>query len=51
MIHIAQAVMNYKGTVDYFIENTFNYPTLAEVYKSAAFDAWARMPALAISDE
>ncbi len=51
MIHIAQAVMNYKGTVDYFIENTFNYPTLAEVYKSAAFDAWARMPALTISDE
>lgn len=44
LIHIGQAVMNHQGTVDYFIENTFNYPTLAEAYKSAGFDAWARMP-------
>lgn len=44
LIHIAQAVLNLKGTVDYFIENTFNYPTLAEAYKAAGFDAWARMP-------
>lgn len=44
LIHIGQAVMNLKGTVDYFIENTFNYPTLAEAYKSAGFDAWQRMP-------
>ncbi|GLQ35635.1 NAD(P)(+) transhydrogenase [Amylibacter marinus] len=44
LIHIGQAVMNLKGTVDYFIENTFNYPTLAEAYKAAGFDAWQRMP-------
>jgi len=44
LIHIGQAVMNHKGTVDYFIENTFNYPTLAEAYKAAGFDAWQRMP-------
>lgn len=43
LIHIGQAVMNHKGTVDYFIENTFNYPTLAEAYKMAGFDAWQRM--------
>ena len=28
LIHIGQAVLNLKGTLDYFIENTFNYPTL-----------------------
>ena len=44
LIHIGQAVMNHSGTVDYFIENTFNYPTLAEAYKAAGFDAWQRMP-------
>jgi NAD(P) transhydrogenase len=26
------------------VENTFNYPTLAEAYKVAALDAWNRMP-------
>jgi len=44
LVHIGQAVMNLKGTLDYFIENTFNYPTLAEAYKIAALDAWNRMP-------
>ncbi len=44
LIHIAQAVLNLDGTVDYFVENTFNYPTLAEAYKIAGLDAWNRMP-------
>ena len=44
LIHIAQAVLNLKGTVDYFVENTFNYPTLAEAYKIAGLDAFNRMP-------
>ena len=44
LIHIGQAVLNLQGTIDYFIENTFNYPTLAEAYKIAALDAWNRMP-------
>jgi len=44
LIHIGQAVLNLKGTIDYFMENTFNYPTLAEAYKIAALDAWNRMP-------
>jgi NAD(P) transhydrogenase len=43
LIHIGQAVLNLKGTLDYFIENTFNYPTLAGAYKIAALDAWNRM--------
>jgi NAD(P) transhydrogenase len=43
LIHIGQAVLNLKGTLDYFVENTFNYPTLAEAYKVAALDVWNRM--------
>lgn len=44
LIHIGQAVLNLEGKLDYFVENTFNYPTLAEAYKIAALDAWNRMP-------
>jgi NAD(P) transhydrogenase len=44
LVHIGQAVLNLEGTLEYFVENTFNFPTLAEVYKVAALDAWNRMP-------
>ena len=44
LIHIGQAVLNLGGTLDYFVENAFNYPTLAEAYKIAALDAFNRMP-------
>jgi NAD(P) transhydrogenase len=43
LIHIGQAVINLGGTIDYFIDNSFNYPTLAEAYKVAALDAWNRL--------
>jgi len=43
LIHIGQAVLNLGGTIDYFVENAFNYPTLAEGYKVAALDAYNRM--------
>ncbi|MGZ9811902.1 Si-specific NAD(P)(+) transhydrogenase [Pseudoroseicyclus sp. H15] len=43
LIHIGQAVINLHGSVDFFVENTFNYPTLAEAYKIAGLDAWNRM--------
>jgi len=36
LIHIGQAVMAFKGTVEYFVNAVFNYPTLAECYKVAA---------------
>jgi NAD(P) transhydrogenase len=38
LIHIGQAVMAFKGTVEYFVNTVFNYPTLAECYKVAAFN-------------
>ena len=43
LVHIGQAVINLRGTIDYFIDNSFNYPTLAEAYKVAALDAWNRL--------
>jgi NAD(P) transhydrogenase len=38
IIHIAQAVIILDGTLDYFLNAVFNYPTLAEAYKVAALD-------------
>jgi len=43
LVHIGQAVMTLGGTVDYFIETVFNYPTLAECYKIAAFNGVGRL--------
>jgi NAD(P) transhydrogenase len=38
LIHQGQAVMHFKGTLDYFIHSAFNVPTLSEAYKYAAYD-------------
>jgi NAD(P) transhydrogenase len=43
LVHIGQAVMVLGGTVDYFIDTVFNYPTLAECYKVAAFNGVGRL--------
>ena len=43
LVHIGQAVLAFGGKVDFFINNVFNYPTLAECYKTAAFDGINRM--------
>jgi NAD(P) transhydrogenase len=43
LIHIGQAVLAFGGTVDYFVNTVFNYPTLAECYKTAAFDGINRL--------
>jgi NAD(P) transhydrogenase len=43
MIHIGQAVMALQGTVEYFINNVFNYPTLAEAYKVAALNGMNKL--------
>jgi len=45
LVHIGQAVMAFKGKVEFFINNVFNYPTLAECYKTAAFDGINRLGA------
>jgi len=38
LIHVGQAVMAFGGTVDFFVHNVFNFPTLAEAYKVAALN-------------
>jgi len=45
LIHIGQAVLVLGGTLQYFVETVFNYPTLAEAYKIAALDIWNRISA------
>jgi NAD(P) transhydrogenase len=52
LIHIGQAVLGLGGGLDYFLKTVFNYPTLAECYKVAAYNAanklqYARSAALA----
>jgi len=44
LIHIGQAALALGGTLSYFVDSVFNYPTLAEAYKVAALDAHNRMP-------
>ena len=44
LIHVGQAVIAYRGKIDYFIDTVFNYPTLAECYKVAALDGINRLP-------
>jgi NAD(P) transhydrogenase len=51
LVHIGQAVLTFGGTVDYFINNVFNYPTLAEAYKTAAFDGVNRLDSSDPSEE
>lgn len=43
LIHIAQAVMKLNGTIDYFVDNVFNFPTLSLAYKVAAKDGLCRL--------
>jgi NAD(P) transhydrogenase len=45
LLHIGQAVMILKGKVDYFVNTVFNYPTLAECYKAAAFNGLNKLAA------
>jgi NAD(P) transhydrogenase len=46
IIHIGQAIMKQEGagnTVRYFVNNTFNYPTMAEAYRIAALNGLNRI--------
>jgi NAD(P) transhydrogenase len=43
LIHIGQAVMDLNGDVFYFVRTVFNYPTLAEAYKTAAFNIYNQL--------
>ncbi|MBI5892195.1 MAG: Si-specific NAD(P)(+) transhydrogenase [Deltaproteobacteria bacterium] len=43
LIHIGQAVMSFNGTIDYFKDVVFNYPTLSDAYKIAALNGLNRL--------
>ena len=43
IIHIGHAVIAHGGTIEYFRDNVFNYPTFAEAYKVAAYDAFNKI--------
>jgi NAD(P) transhydrogenase len=46
IVHIGQAIMAQKGeanTLQYFINTTFNYPTMAEAYRVAALNGYNRL--------
>jgi NAD(P) transhydrogenase len=43
LIHIGQVVLAFNGTIDFFIENSFNYPTLAECYRVAGLDGYNKV--------
>jgi NAD(P) transhydrogenase len=43
LVHIGQAVLTFGGAIEYFVNTVFNYPTLAECYKTAAFDGINRL--------
>jgi NAD(P) transhydrogenase len=46
IIHIGQAIMAQKGeanTLLYFVNTTFNYPTMAEAYRVAALNGLNRV--------
>ena len=43
LIHIGQACMFFHGTIDFFLQSVFNFPTLSDLYKSAAHDGLAKL--------
>jgi NAD(P) transhydrogenase len=43
LIHIGEMVMTSGGTIDVFIDSVFNFPTLSELYKYAAYDGLGRL--------
>jgi NAD(P) transhydrogenase len=46
IVHIGQAIMKQpapNNSIDFFVNTTFNYPTMAEAYRSAALDELNRI--------
>ncbi|MBT5228680.1 MAG: Si-specific NAD(P)(+) transhydrogenase [Methylococcales bacterium] len=43
LIHLGQSVMYYGGDIKYFVNAVFNYPTLDEAYRIAAFNGMNRL--------
>jgi NAD(P) transhydrogenase len=39
LVHLGMACLQFRGDISYFLNGVFNYPTLCDVYKYAAYDA------------
>ena len=50
IVHIGQTVMGFDGTIEYFRDTVFNYPTMAECYKVAALDGLNKLTLLKEAD-
>jgi NAD(P) transhydrogenase len=46
LVHIGAEVLRDNGTIDVFIESVYNYPTLSEMYKYAAYDGLGNLEKL-----
>ena len=54
LVHVGMMVMQFGGTINAFIESVFNFPTLGEAYKYAAYDGLgnvARKRAAAVAEQ
>ena len=43
LVHIGLACLSFGGDIDFFIHTVFNYPTLSDVYKYAAYNALGKL--------
>jgi NAD(P) transhydrogenase len=49
LVHLGSAVMSLGGTIHYLTQAVFNYPTLGEAYKYAAYDARGKMKRMGVA--
>jgi NAD(P) transhydrogenase len=43
LVHVGQACLQFEGDIDFFIHTVFNYPTLGDIYKYAAYHALGKL--------
>lgn len=43
LVHVGQAVISFNGTIDFFVDTVFNFPTMSEAYKVAALNGLANL--------
>jgi NAD(P) transhydrogenase len=43
IIHLASSVLAHRGTIDYFVQAVFSYPSMSEAFKYAAYDGLQRL--------
>ncbi|MDD4050902.1 MAG: Si-specific NAD(P)(+) transhydrogenase [candidate division Zixibacteria bacterium] len=47
LVHVGQAVISFNGTIDFFVDTVFNFPTMSEAYKVAALNGMANLQSTA----